>query len=435
MSVPDDIGVVSFIHWIVESPHMETTPQADKRLVTRIAMLGALRYRNYRFYWVGQLASVLAQNMEIIAQGWLVLQLTNSPLMLGLTGLTHAIPTIVLTLVGGVVADLTDRRRIMIFTQGSMSVLFFILATLVVTAKVSMWHVLLFAFLSGCLRAFDRPSRYALLPQMVPREEIANAVALGSSIWQICRLVGPAVAGMLIYLYGVGPTFYVSSLSCLAAVILWFLISLDRHTFGESKRGLIQYMLDGLNFIRGNEIFYTLIGMTFFNSVFGMSYVILMPIFARDILHVGSQGYGFLQTVTGAGALAGTLTVAYLAGSRLKGWQTIIGAVTFGTMIIGFAFSPWYPLSLGLVFFIGLANQVYMTTINTILQLKLPDQLRGRVMGIYGLTWDLMPVGGTISGTIAEYAGAPVAVAIGGFFVATMALSVALYLPQVRRLE
>lgn len=414
---------------------MEVTPQADKKPMTRMAMLGALRHRNYRFYWFGQLFWVLAHNMEIIALGWLVFELTNSPLMLGLTGLTHSIPTIVLTLVGGVVADLTDRRRIMILIQGSMSVLFFILATLVLTGKISMWHVLLFAFLSGCLRAFDRPSRYAILPQMVPREEIANAVALGSSIWQICRLVGPGVAGMLIYFFGVGETFYVCSLGSLSALILWFLINLDRQAFGESKMGLMRYMLGGLNFIRSNEIFYTLIGMTFFNSVFGMSYVILMPIFARDILHVGSWGFGFLQSVMGGGALVGTLIVAYLAASRLKGWQTIIGAVTFGTLIIGFAFSSWYPLSLGLVFFIGLSSQVYMTTINTILQLKLPDQLRGRVMGIYGLTWELMPVGGTISGTIAEYAGAPVAVAIGGFFVAAMALSVAVYLPRVRRLE
>jgi len=242
----------------------------------------------------------------------LVLQLTNSPLMLGLTGLTHSIPTIVLTLVGGVVADLTDRRRIMILIQGSMSVLFFVLATLVLTGKISMWHVLLFAFLSGCLRAFDRPSRYAILPQMVPREEIANAVALGSSIWQICRLVGPGVAGMLIYFFGVGETFYVCSLGSLSALILWFLINLDRQAFGESKMGLMRYMLGGLNFIRSNEIFYTLIGMTFFNSVFGMSYVILMPIFARDILHVGSWGFGFLQSAL-VGPISLICFIGYLA--------------------------------------------------------------------------------------------------------------------------
>jgi len=400
-----------------------------------MTIFNVLRYHNYRYYWFGQLTSIFALNMEIVAQSWLVLQLTSSPLMLGLTGLTHAIPTILLTLVGGVVADRTDRRRIMIFTQGFMFCLFFLLATLVSTATVRMWHVFLFAFISGCLRAFDRPSRYAILPQMIPREELSKAVALGSSIWQICRLVGPAVAGILIYLYGIGPTLYVCCLSSLAAVSLWFLIDLERHIPDRGEKGLIQYMLDGLNFIRRNEIFYTLIGMTFFNSVFGMSYIILMPIFARDILHVGSQGYGFLQAVTGGGALAGTLVVAYLAAFRLKGWQAIIGAFIFGVLLVGFAFSPWYRLSLGLSFFLGLSSQFYMTTINTTLQLQLSEQLRGRVMGIYGLSWELMPLGGTISGAIAEYAGAPVAVAFGGVCVASMALWVALRLPAVRNLE
>lgn len=175
--------------------------------------------------------------------------------------------------------------------------------------------------------------------------------------------------------------------------------------------------------------------MTFFNSIFGLSYVILMPVFARDILQVGSQGFGFLQTTTGAGSLLGVLIVASLARASRKGWQVIMGAAIFGISLIGFAFSPWYLLSLRLVFFIGLANQVYMTTIISILQLKVPDQLRGRVMSIFGLTWDLTPVGGTIAGTIAEFAGAPVAVAICGFMVLAMASMVAVYLPRVRQME
>lgn len=409
--------------------------EGAKASAKKIAVFNAMRYRNFRFYWLGQLSSVLAQNMEIVAQSWLVLQLTSSPLMLGLTGLTHAIPTIALTLVGGVIADRTDRRRIMIFTQGTTACLFLSLATLTITGTVRMWHVMLFAFLSGCLRAFDRPSRYALLPQMVPTEEIPNAVALGSSVWQLNRLAGPAVAGTLIYLFGVGSTFYVCSVGSFTAMVLWIMIRMEQLPSRSTKGGLLQHIAVGLSFIRHNDIYYTLIGMTFFNSIFGMSYVILMPLFARDILQVGSRGYGFLQTTTGAGALLGVLIVATLARFHIKGWQAIIGAVIFGTLLVGFAFSTWYTLSLGLVFFIGLANQVYMTTINSILQLNLPDSLRGRVMSIYGLTYDLTPMGGIISGTIAEYAGVPVAVAIGGFLVLAMASSVAVYLPRVRQLE
>ncbi|MCZ6564033.1 MAG: MFS transporter [Deltaproteobacteria bacterium] len=400
-----------------------------------IVMFNAMRYRNYRLYWLGQLSSVLAQGMELVAQGWLILQLTDSPFMLGLTGLAHAIPTIVLTLVGGVIADRIDRRRIMILAQGTTACVFFGLATLIVTGLVQVWHIMLFAFLSGSLKAFDRPSRYALLPHMVSTEELASAVAMGSAIWQLSRLIGPGIAGTLIYVFGVGTTFYVCCLGSLTAVVFWLMIRMERLPSSNTNRGLLHHMADGLNFIKSNEIFYTLIGMTFFNSIFGLSYVILMPVFARDILQVGSQGFGFLQTTTGAGSLLGVLIVASLARSSRKGWQVIMGAVIFGISLIGFAFSPWYLLSLGLVFFIGLANQVYMTTIISILQLKVPDQLRGRVMSIFGLTWDLTPVGGTIAGTIAEFAGAPVAVAISCFMVMAMASMVAVYLPRVRQME
>jgi MFS family permease len=398
-------------------------------------MLSALRYRNYRLYWLGHFSSVLAQNMEMVAQSWLVLQLTNSPLLLGLTGLTNSIPTIALTLVGGVIADRADRRGIVLFAQAITSAFFFILATLVVSGRVRLWHILLFTFFSGCLRAFERPSRLALLPQTISKEEMTSAVALAGTIWQLNRLIGPAVAGMLIYLVDVGPTYYGCFLASVAALVCWYLIRIQGNDSRGTQSGLFQHMMDGLRFIRSNEVFYTFIAMTFFNSVFGMSYSILMPVFARDILLVGSQGYGFLQSAGGAGALGGTLLVAAAARWKRKGLQAISGAVLFGMLLIGFGFSPWFWLSLVFVFFIGLSSQFYMTTISTILQLKLPDQLRGRVMGIFGLTWDLMPVGGAVAGTMAEYTGAPVAVAFGGFCVMAMALWVVVSLPRVRDVE
>jgi MFS family permease len=398
-------------------------------------ILSVLRQRNYRFYWLGHFSSVLAQNMEMVAQSWLVLQLTNSPLLLGLTGLTNSIPTIALTLVGGVMADRTDRRGIVLFAQGITAAFFFILATLVISGRIRLWHILLLAFLSGCLRAFERPSRLALLPQTISKEEMPSAVALAGTIWQLNRLIGPAVAGMLIYLVDVGPTYYACFLSSVAALICWYLIRIQGYDFPGRQSGLFQHMMDGLRFIRSDEVFYIFIAMTFFNSVFGMSYSILMPVFARDILLVGSQGFGFLQSAGGAGALGGTIMVAASARWRRKGLQAVSGAIVFGMLLVGFGFSSSYPLSLVLVLLIGLASQFYMTTISTILQLKLPDQFRGRVMGIFGLTWDLMPVGGAVAGTMAEYTGAPVAVAFGGFWVMAMALWVVLRLPGVREVE
>ena len=391
--------------------------------------VSALRHRNYRLYWFGQLFSVLAQNMEIVAQGWLVLELTDSPLALGVTGLAHAIPTITLTLLGGVIADRADRRRIMIAAQSGAAIMFLILAVLVMTGLAALWHVMALAFISGSIRAFDRPSRMALLPQMVPREDIPAAVAIGGTVWQLCRLVGPAAAGILIYLSGVGPTFLVCCLASLTSVILWLPIRTGRPVIAASG-GLLKNMMEGVNFIRKNELFYTFMGMTFFNSVFGMSYLILMPVFARDVLFVGSRGFGFLQTAGGAGALIGTLLVAYLSDPQRLPLRAARGATIFGVLLLLFAFSSSYPYSLALAFVLGLASQFYVTGINTVLQLNLPEQLRGRVMGVYGLTWDLMPVGGMVAGTIAEFAGAPAAVAVGGVLVTSLAIWVTSIAPR-----
>jgi MFS family permease len=410
---------------------VETTSGSQRLLQA----LSALRHRNYRLYWYGQLASVLAQNMEGVAQSWLVLELTDSPLLLGLTGLTYAAPTIALTLLGGVIADRADRRRIMILSQGAAAAMFFLLATLIIIERVTLWQVMSLAFLSGCFRAFDRPSRMALLPQMVPREDIPNAVAVGGTIWQLNRLIGPAVAGMLIYWLGIGPTYYFCFFASLVAVCLWLGIRLTTSPTAPSTGGVVEHMAEGLNFIRKNEVFYVFIGMTFFNSVFGMSYSILMPVFARSVLEVGSKGFGFLQSTGGAGALIGVLLVAWFSHARGKGRQAIFGAIAFGLLLIAFAFSVSFPLSLLLALALGVSSQFYMTIISAILQMNLPNELRGRVMGIYGLTWDLMPIGGMIAGTIAEFASAPIAVGFGGFMVAGMALAVMVCRPTIRRLE
>lgn len=316
-----------------------------------------------------------------------------------------------------------------------MACLYFVVATLITAGIIQVWHIIVFAFVSGCVRAVDQPTRQAILPQLIPREDMVNAVGLANTVWQLSHLVGPAIAGMLIYLYGVGSTFYVGCLGFLVAVILVFLIRVNPETSMSGKRGLLREMLQGVNYIRNNELVYALIALSVLNGVFGMSYVTLMPVFARDILEVGSRGFGFLQTSGGAGSVVGALTVAFLARSGKQGWQTIIGALVFGMLLIGFAFSTLYPLSLALLFLIGWANDLYLTTIGSVLQLHLPDQLRGRVMAIYGLTWSLMPLGGAIAGAIAEFAGAPVAVAICGFLVTVTALAVAAGVPRVRRLE
>lgn len=415
---------------IAAAPVVSTT--VSQRLIQSIS---ALKHRNYRLYWTGQLLSVLAQNMEAVAQSWLVLELTNSPLLLGLTGLTFTIPTVALTLLGGAIADRADRRRIMLLSQAGSALNYLLLAGLIIMNWVALWHVMVLAFFSGCVKAFDRPSRMALMPQMVPKEDIPNAVAIGGTIWQLNKLVGPAIAGMLIFLAGSGPTYIACFLASAAAMILWLRIRLTGEPAALASRGLLNDMFAGIKFIRTHEIYWVFITMTFFNSVFGMSYVIMMPVFARDVLDVGSRGFGFLQSAGGAGALASVVIAAYLSHVPGKGVQALSGAMLFGATLVLFALSGWFTLSLFAAFALGMAGQFYMTTIHGVLQLNLPNELRGRVMSIHGLAWELMPVGGLMSGAIAEFAGAPVAVAFGGVMVGGMAMAIAVFMPRIRRLE
>jgi MFS family permease len=400
----------------------------------RWAIFSALRHRNYRFYWVAQFPSVLAQNMQHVALAWLVLQMTNSPAMLGITGLTHVIPNVLLTLLGGALADRMDRKRLLLATQGGTAFLFFVLGTLVVTEAVQVWQVLVMAFLLGGVRAFDHPARAALLPMVVPIEEIPNAVPLGNIVWSGTRLVGPAAAALLIAFVGIGQTFYVASAFFIVAMALFVQIRIAPFVAEQRQANLLRDIAEGLSYIRRNQVVAALIGLVFFDSIFGLSFTIMLPVFARDILQVGVQGLGLLEFAAAAGALGVTFVIAALARAKGNGWRILSGGAAFGLLIIVFAYSESFLLSLVVLFLMGAANQVYMTLANTSLQLILPNEFRGRVMGLWGLTWSLMPLGGAMAGGIAEYWGAPLALAIGGALVTLFAVVMAVTLPRVREL-
>lgn len=405
----------------------------DAPLRSLALVFGAFRSRAYRTYWTGLSFSVLAQTMEFVTLSWLVYDLTHSALSLGATGLAQSLPRIVLVFVGGAVADRVDRLRLVIITQVSSGLLHFALATLVMVHAVQLGHILVAAFLLGSLRAFDGPSRQALLPQMVSREDLPNAVALGNLAWQGSGMIGPALAGGLIAVFGVGPTLYASAGCFFAAVLLFRFVAIRAVPRGRSGNFLAD-LLGGVDYIRRNAIFYQLMGMTFFSAVFGMSYQFLLPIFARDILQAGSQGFGLLQGGAAVGATCGTFAAALMAGSQWRGWRIVVGAVAYGALLLAFSFSQWFPASLALLFFAGFANNIYSTAIATVLQLQVPDEYRARVMGVYSITWSLQPLGGMVASGIAEYAGAPFSLALGGSLVASWAIMMTVLFPQIRRL-
>ncbi len=405
----------------------------------RLRTFSALRHRNFRLYWFGMLVAIIGWQVQTVAQAWLVYEMTDSTALLGLVGLAQAVPTIVLTLFGGVVADRVDRRRLIMATQAATGLLILLLALLVATDLVRLWHIFAIALLVGAVWAFDQPARMALIPHLVERDDLMNAVAMGSMVWQSSRIVGPAIAGLIIGLVGIAPCFYLTTAGMLVMVLAVRAVRLPPIAPSSDGRNVLQNLVEGIGYIVGNPIFSTLIGLTFFNSLFGMSYVIMLPVFARDVLVVGSEGYGFLMGISGVGALLGTMVLASLGNVRRKGLLMLAGATGFGSLIVLFALSRVFPLSMGLLFAMGAVNSMYMTTVNTLLQSLVPDGLRGRVMGIYGLTWSLMPVGGFVAGAFAAAfadpaVGAPLAIGLGGALVAAMALGLASASPRLRRI-
>ena len=307
---------------------------------SRFQVFTALKSSGFRRYWSGLVASVLGFQIMTVAQGWLIYELTDSKLYLGYVGLAAGLPAVVLNLAGGVVADKVDQRRLLMVTQTVSGLVMGALATLTLMDLIQVWHILLTAFLIGSVQAFDNPTRMALFPHLIDRKDMSNAVALNAMVWQGTRVVGPALGGVIIVTRlgpaGAAPAFYAPFLGFLIMAIMVSTLKLP-HMQRTQETSMVQDMAQGLNFVRTHTIFVFLIGMTFFNSIFGMSYIFLLPAFARDVFDAGPSGLGYLHAASGAGALLGTLLMASLSHSRHRGWLLLGGAVLFGGFLILFA--------------------------------------------------------------------------------------------------
>ena len=405
----------------------------------RLQVFTALRHSGFRRFWMGMVAAVLGFQIMTVAQGWLIYDLTDSKMALGYVGLAAGLPAIVLNLFGGVIADKVNQRRLLMLTQVISSLGMLALAVLTLTGLVEPWHIIASAFLIGSVQAFDTPTRQALFPHLIDREDMLNAVALNSMVWQGTRVIGPAIGGVIIGTrLGVSPGFFAPFLGFLLMAVMVSTLRLPPIKRAEGA-SLLHDMAQGINFVRTNTIFAFLISMTFFNSIFGMSYIFMLPVFARDIFEVGSAGLGVLHAVSGVGAVLGTLITASLGNFRRKGLLVLGGAALFGAFLMLFAATGsifvLFPLSLVFIFCAGVSASMYMITIMSTLQLMVPNELRGRVMGIYGMTWSLLPVGAMQAGAIAEFTSAPVAVAVGGAAVIAFAVVMGLGNRQVRTLS
>ena len=399
----------------------------------------AFRYPAFRAYWSGLLCAVTGFQMFRVAQSWLVYELTGSPLFLGYALAANAIPGIFFNLVGGVFADRLDKRILILLTQGGTGLLILALALLTITGVVEVWHILVIAFLTGAVEAFDNPARQALYPHLIDRSAMTSAVALNSSIWQGTRIIAPAIAGFLIDLVNTGTALFVAAGGFFIMTVVMLFLRIPPIPQGAPANPA-RALWEGMTFIGRNGVFAFLIGMTFFNSFFGMAYILLMPVFAVDVLEVCARGQGILLGVGGVGSLLTTIWLGARGGFQRRGLAIVGGAIAFGLGVIAFGltshFLGWYALALALMVVVGCSNSIYMISIQSSLQMLVPDNVRGRVMGFYSMTWSIMPLGGLQAGALANvsWIGAPFAVAIGGAAVVLFALATGTFNGRIREL-
>jgi MFS family permease len=398
-------------------------------------MTAALRYPNYRRLWIGSLTTSTGHWMQQVAMGWLALTLNDSAAWVGAVGFARGIPMLLFSLVGGVLADRMDRRRLLLWMQASAGTLATLLTILIATEQVNIVILLVFSFLSGSAMSIIFPTRQALVPSLVERADLPNAVAVNSATMNGSRVLGPSLAGIVMTVIGAAGCFALQAAGFVWALLMTAQLRLPPPAPAARKGSALHALVEGFAYIRSNAEIFALLGLAAIPTVFGMPYVQMLPVIARDVLGTGPEGAGLLLAASGTGALCGSLTVAYLGNIRRKGAWLLAAATAFGLLLGVFSTARTLPLAMLLVGFAGIAQAVYMALNNTLLQTIVPDQFRGRVMSVYMLCWGLMPLGTLPTGMIAQAYGAPVAVAIGGAICALFSLLTALGRPVLRQLD
>ncbi len=377
--------------------------------------LRALRHRNFQLFFSGQFLSLIGTWMQTVAQAWLVYRLTGSSLLLGAVGFASQVPVFLVAPIGGTIADRHDRQRLVIATQTVSMILAFILAGVTLTHVVQVWHIFVLAALLGVVNAFDIPARQAFLVDMVGKEDLMNAIALNSSMFNGARIVGPAVAGILVAAVGEGWCFLVNAVSYLAVIAGLLMMRVPSFEALARTASTLENIVEGFQYVRQTGPIKALLLLVGLVSLVGMPYAVLMPIFADPILHSGARGLGLLMGATGVGALLGALMLAAKRGLRGLGKWVATSSIGFGAALILFAFSKWFWVSMLALLPVGFAMMVQMAASNTLIQAMVRDELRGRVMALYSMMFmGMAPLGALFAGAVAQHLGAPITLAVGG---------------------
>jgi MFS family permease len=396
----------------------------------------ALRHANFRLFWFGQLFSLTGTWMQSTALGWLVLELTNSEFRLGLVTAATSFPVLLFTLYAGVVADRMDKRRIIVVAQAAAMVFALALAVLTHAGWVTFGSILVLVLLLGTANAFEIPTRQSFFVDLVGKQDLTNAIALNSTAFNLTRIVGPAVAGFLIAQVGIAAAFYLNSASYLAVIAGLLLIRLPAFRRPARTQSTADNLREGFAWIQANRLPRTLVWLIAASSVLAFPYVMLLPVFARDVLQVGATGLGALLSASGAGALAGGLALAAV-GHRVSRGPLLLGSsLAFAALVAAFALSTSFSLSLALLAGTGFMMILNNATVNALLQSLVPDALRGRVMSVYVFMFlGMAPLGSLQAGALARWIGAPYALATGAAVLFLLTMAVWWRVPELRNVE
>ncbi|MFT7686504.1 MAG: MFS family permease [Candidatus Azotimanducaceae bacterium] len=408
--------------------------------------LSALRHKDYFRYWTGSFASVGATMLQTMAQGWLLFELTDSVVMLGYLGAAASIPTIIMTLFGGAFADRKNKKHVLMTTSLLICFLLALLAILDASSQITPWGVIAIAGLISIITGFDWPTRTAIFPSLIKKEDMMSAVALNSIIWQSSRMVMPMFGGILIALVDTWLVFALCSLGFLAMFFVIAGLNLtpteNENIKTNEKDSTLDQVKEGLSYILHNRIFLVLITLSYASMFFGMSHIQLMPAFS-ELLGSSEKGYGLLLSAMGIGAVMGTIFIGTFQQSQNLGRIMLICAALSAVSVYVFAFATAFASSIALAYWLALFailvgaifNSMYMISSMTVLQLKVPEHLRGRVMGFHGITYSMIPLGGLLAGFIASYSSPPTAIAIGTSLYLVFIIQITMSQKEIRRIS
>ncbi len=396
----------------------------------------ALRFPNYRLWFTGQLISVFGTWMQMTAQGYLVYDLTRSAAYLGYVAFASGLPTWVFMLYGGVVADRLPRRRLLVITQAGMMLLAVVLAVLTFTGAVQPWHIVILAALLGVANAFDAPARQAFVSELVDRAHLTNAIALNSTMFNTATALGPAAGGLIYAAFGPGFCFTANAVSFVAVILALLRMRLPPFSPKPEKHEPFAEVVAGLRYVATQPVIRVLVALVGVATLLGLSFATLLPAVAVTVFGGDSRTLGFLQSSRGVGSLVGALAVASLAKDARRGRILLGGAIVFPLMLLLFSITTWLPLGLVVLAGIGAAMIVTLNLANALVQTQVTNEMRGRVMGVYMLTFfGVMPLGGLLMGGLAHRFGEPEAIVAGAAVLLVLTALLALRSPRIRALR